>query len=48
MSLTNDYIKQRLVEKFGEALTSFEESFGILSFTAPAALNLKVMQFLYD
>jgi len=48
MSLTNDYIKQRLVEKFGEALTSFEESFGVLSFAAPAALNLKVMQFLYD
>lgn len=48
MSLTNDYIKQRLVEKFGEELTSFEEQFGIFSFTAPAALNLKVMQFLYD
>jgi NADH-quinone oxidoreductase subunit C len=48
MSLTNDHIKQRLVEKFGEELTSFEEPFGILSFTAPAALNLKVMQFLYD
>lgn len=29
-------------------MTSFEEQFGILSFTAPAALNLKVMQFLYD
>lgn len=29
-------------------MTSFEEPFGLLSFTAPAALNLKVMQFLYD
>src|ERR1044072_3768 len=48
MSLTNDYIKQRLVEKCGEEFTSFEEPFGLLSFTAPAALNLKVMQFLYD
>lgn len=29
-------------------MTSFEEPFGTLSFTAPAALNLKVMQFLYE
>lgn len=48
MSLTNEKIKQRLVEKFGEALTGFEESFGVLSFSAPKDLNLKVMQFLYD
>jgi NADH-quinone oxidoreductase subunit C len=48
MSLTNDYIKQRLIEKFGEAISQVEESFGMLSFAAPKDLNLKVMQFLYD
>ncbi|QHS60740.1 NADH-quinone oxidoreductase subunit C [Chitinophaga agri] len=48
MSLTNDYIKQRLTEKFGESISQVEESFGTMSFTAPKDLNLKVMQFLYD
>lgn len=48
MSLTNEHIKNRLVEKFGEALTNFEESHGIMSFHAPKEINLKVMQFLYD
>lgn len=48
MSLTNEHIKNRLVEKFGDVLTNFEESFGMMSFHAPKDLNLKVMQFLYD
>lgn len=48
MSLTNEHIKNRLVEKFGDALTNFEESHGVMSFHAPKELNLKVMQFLYD
>ena len=48
MSLTSDYIKQRLAEKFGEYISQVEESFGTLSFAAPKDLNLKVMQFLYD
>lgn len=48
MSLTNEHIKNRLTEKFGDALTNFEESFGMMSFHAPKDLNLKVMQFLFD
>lgn len=48
MALSNDYIKQRLVKKFGEALTSFEEPYGMLTFEAPKEQNLKVLQFLYD
>ncbi|WP_109699918.1 NADH-quinone oxidoreductase subunit C [Chitinophaga deserti] len=48
MSLTNEHIKNRLVEKFGEALTNFEESHGMMSFHAPKEINLKVLQFLYD
>lgn len=48
MSLTNEHIKNRLAEKFGDAITNFEESFGMMSFHAPKEINLKVMQFLYD
>jgi NADH-quinone oxidoreductase subunit C len=48
MSLTNEHIKSRLAEKFGEALTNVEEPYGMLTFTAPKELNLKVLQFLYD
>jgi NADH-quinone oxidoreductase subunit C len=48
MALTNEIIKERLTEKFGESLTSWEEPYGLLSFTAPRELNLKVLNFLYD
>ncbi len=46
--LTNKYIKQKLVEKFGEQVTAFEEPYGMLQFEAPKELNLKVLNFLYD
>ena len=46
--LTNEYIRQRLVEKFGERVSNFEEPYGLLSFEAPKELNLKVLNFLYD
>ena len=48
MSLTNETIKNRLVEKFGEDVTDFDEPYGMLSFSAPKELNLKVLNFLYD
>lgn len=48
MALTNEHIKQRLIEKFGEELTNFEEPYGLLTFTGPKELNLKILQFLYD
>lgn len=48
MALTYEHIKQRLVEKFGEQVTGFEEPYGMLTFEAPKELNLKVLQFLYD
>jgi NADH-quinone oxidoreductase subunit C len=48
MALTNAIIKQKLIEKFGEDLTAWEEPYGLLTFTAPKDLNLKVLQFLYD
>jgi len=48
MALTNETIKLRLTEKFGETLTDWQEPYGMLTFTAPNELNLKVIQFLYD
>ena len=30
MELNNDIIKQRLIEKFGEQLTQWEETYGIV------------------
>lgn len=48
MSLTNEHIRQRLVEKFADQVTGFEETYGMLSFEAPKALNLKVLNFLFD
>ncbi len=46
--LTNEIIKARLVEKFGEQVSGFEEPYGMLSFEAPKEMNLKVLNFLYD
>ena len=46
--MTNEQIKQKLQEKFGEQVYDFQETYGILSFETDKELNLKVMQFLYD
>src|SRR5678809_1404697 len=48
MALTNELIKRRLVEKFEDQVTAFEEPYGMLTFEAPKDLNLKVLNFLYD
>jgi NADH-quinone oxidoreductase subunit C len=48
MSLTNEHIKQRVVEKFGDEVSGFEEPYGMLTFEAPKEINLKVLNFLYD
>jgi NADH-quinone oxidoreductase subunit C len=48
MALTNETIQQKLTEKFGDQLTDWQTPYGMLTFTAPAALNLKVLQYLYD
>ncbi len=46
--MTNEFIQQKLTEQFGEAVTGFEEQYGMLSFEAPKDMNLKVLQYLYD
>jgi NADH-quinone oxidoreductase subunit C len=48
MVLTNEVIKEKLNEKFPGLITGWEEPYGLLTFTAPAEMNLKIMQFLYD
>ena len=48
MALTNEIIKTRLTDKFGEAITGMEEPYGMLSVTVPCEQNLKVLNFLYD
>ena len=48
MALTNETIRQRLIEKFGEQVSNFEEPYGMLTFEVPKELNLKVLNFLYD
>ncbi|WP_276132852.1 NADH-quinone oxidoreductase subunit C [Polluticoccus soli] len=46
--MTNEIVKQRLSEKFGEQLAGFDESFGMLAVTAPAEMNMQILQFLHD
>jgi len=46
--LSNDHIKQKLVEKFGEQVSGFEEPYGTLTFESPKEINLKVLNYLYD
>jgi NADH-quinone oxidoreductase subunit C len=48
MSLTKDIIKQKLTEKFGDQVSDFLEPYGMLTFSAPKELNLKVLTYLYD
>jgi len=48
MALTNDIIKQQLIGKFGQDVSDWNESFGMLTFTSKKDLNLKVLQFLFD
>ncbi|MFZ9718180.1 MAG: NADH-quinone oxidoreductase subunit C [Chitinophagaceae bacterium] len=48
MALTNESIKSKLIEKFGDQVYDFTEPYGMLTFEAPKEMNLKVLQFLYD
>ncbi|HEV8083518.1 MAG TPA: NADH-quinone oxidoreductase subunit C [Chitinophagaceae bacterium] len=48
MALSNEIIKRKLSEKFGEELTGWEEPYNMLTFSSQKDLNLKVLQFLYD
>lgn len=44
--LTNSLVKDKLTAEFPDALSSWEEQFGLLTFTAPKHLNTEVLYFL--
>ncbi len=46
MALTEEYIQQRITEKFGDLVSNFEVQYGILSFHAEKDINLKIINFL--
>lgn len=48
MTLSNEIVKQKLTDKFGEEITDWAEPYGLLTFSSGKELNLKVLQFLYD
>lgn len=48
MSLTNEYIQERLTEQFGTDVSDFEETFGIFSFNVTAEKNIQLLQFLFE
>lgn len=48
MTLTNEIIREKIKQKFGDAVTEWAEPYGMLTFSTDKELNLKVLQFLYD
>lgn len=48
MSLSNEMVQEKLIAKFGDQVSQFATSYGMLSFESPKEMNLKVLQFLYD
>lgn len=46
--MTNEIVRQRLTEKFGDQLIDWDEPYGMLTFSSPKDLNLKILQFLFD
>ena len=48
MPLTNEIVKQKIIEKFGDDTYDWSEPYGMLTFTSHNNLNLKILQFLYD
>jgi len=49
MAITNEIVKQKLTDKFGDQLVDWQEPYGMLTFSSSDKdLNLKVLRFLYD
>src|SRR5690606_33467507 len=47
MSLTKEQIQEQLNNKYGKDILSWEESYGMLSFTVKAESNLEIARFMY-
>ena len=46
--LTNEIVKNKLIEKFGDQVSNFTEPYGMLTFEATNDINLKLLTFLHD
>jgi NADH-quinone oxidoreductase subunit C len=46
--LTNEFIQQKLIQKFGDQVTDFVSHYDILTFYTPKENNLKVLSFLKE
>lgn len=46
--LDDKLILEKLTQKFGEAITGYEQNYDIMSVYADKEFNLKILQFLYD
>jgi NADH-quinone oxidoreductase subunit C len=47
-NMTNEILKERLIDRFGEELSEWDEQYGMLCFRVPADKNTEVMRYLYD
>lgn len=48
MALSNELITQRIKDQFGDAVSNFEEPYGMLTFEVRADKNVELLQFLYN
>lgn len=48
MSLTNEIVKQKVEQQFGESVKNFTEPYGMLTFDVDRAKAIELMQFLRD
>ena len=48
MALTNDIVKQKIEEKFGESVTNFTDSYGMLTFEVASSNVVDLLTFLRD
>lgn len=48
MAVSNDFVKQKLAEKFGDAVSNFEEPYGMLTFEVLKDKNVELLEYLYN
>lgn len=48
MDITNELIRERLIERFGNDITNVSEPYGMLTFEVPKELNIAVLEFLFN
>jgi NADH-quinone oxidoreductase subunit C len=48
LALTNDTVKQKIAEKFGEGVSNFTEPYGMLTFEVETSKVIDLLQFMRD